>query len=63
MFKYVIYLNVSTVYIEVGSHFKILNVLLPDYFERRGEDTFITIIGHRYAGAISINSQPLYGMP
>ena len=43
-----------------GTHFDVLNVLLSDYFERRGDDGYINIIGHWYVGAVSMNSQPLF---
>ena len=42
------------------THFEILNELLADYFERRGDDTYINSVGRRYVGAICSNSQPLF---
>ena len=29
-----------------GTHFEIMNVLFADYIERRGDDTYISIIVH-----------------
>ena len=41
----------------VRAHFEMMNVLLYDYFEWSGDGADKTIVGHRYVGAISKNSQ------
>ena len=43
-----------------GTHIEILKALLADYFEMRGDDTYVNIIGHRDVGAMSMNSQTLF---
>ena len=47
-------------YMDVTKKVLTLKYWTLDYFERSGDDTYINIIGHRYADAVSINSQLLF---